>query len=169
MSRTFGMNLEKRVLSDLLVMRWVVGLLGSKSHNNWWGCDFLSEHGLAACEYNFPSSTFGSALTSTTAAARLHHDERIGRNHVWHLFRVPFPMERALHNDLLSKVTFDDDPMSVLARLAEGEIDAPDGPVQVGGSNDIPTPSGVSEIARHYHAAFRSGRVILPYFAAPSR
>jgi hypothetical protein len=25
------------------------------------------------------------------------------------------------------------------------------------------------ELARHYHAAFRSGRVILPYFAALSR
>jgi hypothetical protein len=55
--------------------------------------------------------------------------------------------------------------MSLLGELADGEIDPPDGPVQIGTHDDCASEAGVTELARHYHAAFRTGRTILPYFA----
>ena len=171
MSRSSSISFEKGILSDFLRLRWAVGLLGSRSSNNWWSCDFLSDHGLAATEYNFPCAAFAAAMTSTAAAARLHHDEKIGKARVGHLFRFTFPMERALHQFLQThdKGFAAEKPMVAIEELAEGEIDSPEGPVQVGKLDDIATRQGLVELARHYHAAFRSGRVILPYFAAPSR
>lgn len=160
-----------KLLSDFLLLRWAVGVLGSKSNCNWWSCDFLSEHGLAATEYNFQRSAFAAAMTSTAATARLHHDDKIGKARVGHLFRFTFPMERAVHQILQTqtKEFTVKKPMAAIEELAEGEIDSPEGPVQVGKLDDIATRQGLLELARHYHAAFRSGRVILPYFAALSR
>jgi len=160
-----------KLLSDFLVLRWAVAVLGSKSNSNWWPCDFLSEHGLAAAEYNFQRSAFAAAVTSTAAAARLHHDEKIGKARVGHLFRFTFAMERAIHQILQTKSQEFSmkKPMAAIEELAEGEIDSPEGPVQVGKLDDIFTRQGLIELARHYHSAFRSGRVILPYFGALSR
>ena len=160
-----------KLMTDFLLLRWAVAVLGSKSNNNWWPCDFLSDHGLAATEYNFQRSAFAAAVTSTAAAARLHHDEKIGKARVGHLFRFTFPMERAVHQILQTKSQefTVKKPMAAIEELAEGEIDSPEGPVQVGKWDDIATRQGLVELARHYHAAFRSGRVILPYFAALSR
>lgn len=160
-----------KLLSDFLELRWAVCVLGSKANANWWPCDFLSDHGLAATEYNFQRSAFAAAMTSTVAAARLHHDDKIGKARVGHLFRFTFPMERAVHQILQNqtKGLMVKKPMAVLEEFAEGEIDSPDGPVQVGKMDDIANRQGLVELARHYHAAFRSGRVILPYFAALSR
>ena len=160
-----------KLLSDLLELRWAVCVLGSKANANWWPCDFLSDHGLAATEYNFQRSAFAAAMTSTVAAARLHHDDKIGKARVGHLFRFTFPMERAVHQILQNqtKGLMVKKPIAVLEELAEGEIDSPDGPVQVGKMDDIATRQGLLELARHYHAAFRTGRVTLPYFAALSR
>ena len=160
-----------KLLSDFLVLRWAVAVLGSKSNSNWWPCDFLSEHGLAATEYNFQRSAFAAAVTSTAAAARLHHDEKIGKARVGHLFRFTFAMERAIHQILQTKSQEFSmkKPMAAIEELAEGEIDSPEGPVQVGKLDDIFTRQGLIELARHYHSAFRSGRVILPYFGALSR
>jgi hypothetical protein len=160
-----------KLLSDFLVLRWAVAVLGSKSNSNWWPCDFLSEHGLAATEYNFQRSAFAAAVTSTAAAARLHHDEKIGKARVGHLYRFTFAMERAIHQILQTKSQEFSmkKPMAAIEELAEGEIDSPEGPVQVGKLDDIFTGQGLIELARHYHSAFRSGRVILPYFGALSR
>ena len=170
-SHSIDLDQSNKLMSDFLLLRWAVAVLGSKSNSNWWPCDFLSEHGLAATEYNFQRSAFAAAMTSTVAAARLHHDDKIGKARVGHLFRFTFPMERAVHQILQNqtKGLMVKKPMAVLEELAEGEIDSPDGPVQVGKMDDIVTRQGLLELARHYHAAFRSGRVILPYFAALSR
>jgi hypothetical protein len=56
--------------------------------------------------------------------------------------------------------------MAALARLAGGEIDSPEGPVQVGTLDHASTERGVAELARHYHAGFRTGLRIFPYFAS---
>jgi hypothetical protein len=170
-SHPIDLDRGNKLMTDFLLLRWAVAVLGSKSNNNWWPCDFLSEHGLAATEYNFQRSAFAAAVTSTAAAARLHHDEKIGKARVGHLFRFTFPMERAVHQILQTKSQefTVKKPMAVIEELAEGEIDSPEGPVQVGKWDDIATRQGLVELARHYHAAFRSGRVILPYFAAVSR
>jgi hypothetical protein len=50
--------------------------------------------------------------------------------------------------------------------LAGEEIDSPEGPVQVGTLDHASTERGIAELARHYHAGFRLGLRIYPYFAS---
>ena len=167
---------DGETLSKAANLRLAVAYLGSKASASWWKCDFLSEAGLASAEYNFPRHPLVGALGATTLAAKLHHDERIGKNGIWHLFRLPSHLEVQLHQkiasapDALTAALLEQSAaMSFLAELADGEIDPPDGPVQVGSPDMCATREGIAEMAKHYHAAFRAGRVILPYFAAPTR
>lgn len=55
--------------------------------------------------------------------------------------------------------------MALLEEITEMAIDPPEGPVQVGYLDDCWTESGLAELARHYHAAFRNEVEVLPYFA----
>jgi hypothetical protein len=157
-------------------LRLAVAFLGSRASASWWNCDFLSEAGLASAEYNFPRHPLVAALGATTLAAKLHHDERIGKSGIWHLFRLPTHIEVQLHQQIASTPDFlmpalleQSAAMSFLAELADGEIDPPDGPVQVGSPDACASREGISEMAKHYHAAFRAGRTILPYFATSTR
>ena len=160
-----------KCISDLISLRCAVGFLGSKSESSWWDCDFLSEFGLEACEYNFPRAPLAAAIASTSIAARIHHDERIGKNRSWHLFRGPFHIENQVHykiSSTLSRIALPSDnseALHTIAAMADSAIDPLDGPVQIGSLEDYATPRGISELAAHYHAAFRAGRLILPYFA----
>lgn len=153
-------------------LRLAVGFLGSGAVRGWWDCDFLSPAGLGASEYNFPRNPAAASFQATNLAAKIHHDEAIGRSQSWHLFRLPTQLEVLLHEQLQSAAAPLDvallqetKAMALLAKLAEGEIDPPDGPVQVGKPDECSSETGISELAKHYHAAFRSGRVVLPYFA----
>jgi hypothetical protein len=53
-----------------------------------------------------------------------------------------------------------------LTRIADGTLDAPEGPVCVGEEKDILSAHGNKEIARHYSSAFGRGVKCLPYFTA---
>lgn len=159
-------------LAQMMDLRLAVGFLGSKAARGWWDCDFLSPAGLGASEYNFPRNPAAASYQATNLAAKLHHDEAIGRNQSWHLFRLPTQLEVLLHQQMLSSsaplntgMLQEGKAMAFLAKLAEGEIDPPDGPVQIGRPEDCASDAGISELAKHYHAAFRTCRFVLPYFA----
>jgi hypothetical protein len=163
---------KPNTLAQIVDLRLTVGFLGSRSVRGWWDCDFLSPAGLGASEYNFPRSPVAASHQATSQAAKIHHDEAIGRNRSWHLFRLPTQLEARLHQLILSGSTslntsllHESKAMAFLAELADGEIDPPDGPVQIGTPEDCASEAGISELAKHYHAAFRSDRTILPYFA----
>ncbi len=161
-------------ISHLVFLRFAVGLLGQKGHGRWWDCDFLSEAGLDSLDYNFSRAPLAAGYTATCMAAKRLHDDRIGRTGVTHLFRLDPDLEMlvqraATSNDAgnLHSFPFDAELLkSELAVLAEEEIDSPEGPVQVGILEHAGTQRGVMELARHYHAAFRLGYRIFPYFAA---
>ena len=154
-------------------LRLAVACLGSGPCHAWWRCDFLSETGLAVAAYNFPRNPLLASFQATSLAAKHYHDESIGRRGSRHLFRLPTQIEVGLHQHISQRPEALDrslltkgGAMSFLALLAECEIDPPEGPVQVGGLDDCASKEGLSEMAKHYHAAFRAGRMVLPYFAA---
>lgn len=159
---------------DLLLLRLTVGFLGQKTNHRWWDSDFLSPAGLESLAYNFPRAPLVAGFTATCLAAKRLHDERIGRTGVTHLFRLDPETEVLLHRQatrdggqfLRSFQVDQTSLMAELARLAGEEIDCPEGPVQIGLSDHASTRKGVAQMAAHYHAGFRQGCRILPYFAS---
>lgn len=162
------------IIDKYVRLRLVVGVLGQKGNRSWWDSNFMSEAGLESLDYNFPRSPLAAGFAATSLAAKRLHDDRIGRTGVTHLFRLDPDLEiliqRASSRDagrLLKSFSFDKESLKAeLATLAREEIDSPEGPVQVGVLEDAATERGITELARHYHAAFRLGHRIFPYFAA---
>lgn len=162
------------IIDKYVFLRLAVGVLGQKGHRSWWDCNFMSEAGLESLDYNFPRSPLAAGFAATSLAAKRLHDDRIGRTGVTHLFRLDPELEiliqRAASSDggrVLKSIAFDTESLKAeLATLAKGEIDSPEGPVQVGVLEHAGTERGFTELARHYHAAFRLGHRIFPYFAA---
>jgi hypothetical protein len=162
------------IIIQLIQLRLTVAVLGQRDHVGWWDCQFLSEAGIESLDYNFPKSPLAAGFTATCLAAKRLHDDRIGRTGVIHLFRLDPDLERlvaqsATQNagEVLRGMPFDrEKAMSELTRLAGDEIDSPEGPVQIGILEQAATQRGVAEMARHYHAGFRLGLRIFPYFAS---
>ena len=162
------------VIHQLIQLRLAVAILGQWDHAGWWDCQFLNAAGLESLDYNFPKAPLAAGFTATCLAAKGRHDERIGRTGVIHLFRLEPELEMLVQRTaaqdggkLLCEVPIDrESSMAVLTRLAGEEIDSPEGPVQVGTLDHASTERGVAELARHYHAGFRLGLRIYPYFAS---
>lgn len=158
-------------------VRMAVAFLGEKDTANWWSSSFLTANGLAYAEYNFPRATRAAALTGTTAGAKRFHDERIGRRQCVHLFRLSLVdemlVQQAIRKDgcaLLEAM-----PMQRYAamQMLESEsreiISVEPGPVQIGVTAEAFTEAGVTELAKHYLAAFRQDIKCLPFFASAKR
>ena len=153
-------------------VRMAVGFLGQAKSSSWWSSSFLSPNGLAVAQYNFPRAAGYAALNATTAAAKRLHDERIGKRRCVHLFRLALadevliqrtiqPNKRALLDPVLRR----DDALKVLEAESREVISVDAGPVQIGNLGDAFTEAGLSELAKHYFAAFRQEIQCLPYFA----
>lgn len=149
-------------------VRWLVALLGSKKHFNWWDCSFLDETGLKFLAMTFPRSADSAGLEATLQAGQRIHDAAIGRIGTYHLFRLPTSIQQRLadasiqHAGLVSKA----EALEELALLGAPSIRAPEGPVQVGVEKKIVTNESVKELATHYHSAFQQGIRCYPYFAS---
>ncbi len=162
------------VIQQLILLRFSVALLGQRNLAGWWDCQFLDAAGLESLDYNFPKAPLSAGFSATCIAAKALHDERIGRTGVTHLFRldpdVEMLVQRAASKDaggMLCRLPMDrESQMAELARLAGEEIDSPEGPVQVGLLEDATALRGIAEMARHYHAGFRLGLRVFPYFAS---
>lgn len=162
------------VIQRLVMLRLSVAVLGQRDQAGWWDCQFLNAAGLESLDYNFPKAPLAAGFTATCLAAKGLHDERIGRTGVTHLFRLEPDLEMLIQRtatkdvgQMLRRVPLNrDSSMAELARLAGEEIDSPEGPVQVGTLDHASTERGVAELARHYHAGFRLGLRIYPYFAS---
>jgi len=162
------------VVQTLIQLRLAVAVLGQKDHAGWWDCQFLSAAGLESLDYNFPKAPLAAGFTATCLAAKRLHDERIGRTGVTHLFRLDPDLEMLVQRSatkeagkILREVALDrESSLAALARLAGEEIDSPEGPVQVGMLEQAGTGAGIAAMARHYHAGFRLGLRIFPYFAS---
>jgi hypothetical protein len=150
-----------------------VAYLGQAGSSDWWASSFLTPNGLAFAQYNFPRAAGYAALNATAAAAKRLHDERIGKRRCVHLFRLGLAEEaliqRALqHNGrrLLDSMPHRrEDALRILEAEGRELISVDAGPVQIGTTTDAFTETGLSELAKHYFAAFRQDVQCLPYFA----
>lgn len=168
------MNRADKPLQQLVRIRLLVGFLGEKRQANWWDCGFLDPTGTKFLQTTFPRTFACAALHSTTEAARLIHDSRIGRVGVFHLFRLPVDIEDQLAT-WVSKLAQDqaegttlswETALHELNQFSASQLTAPQGPVQVGVPNKILTAASISELAAHYHSAFSKRIHCFPYFAS---
>jgi hypothetical protein len=107
-------------------------------------------------------------------AARRVHDSYIGVGSVFHLFRLPEEIERALHSLAESAESIKiaqelSDKSAVLARL-HGDKPAPlpraEGPGLIGPIADVFSAGGLGQVSERYGNAFLSGTKVYPYFTA---
>ena len=154
-------------------VRMAVGLLGQAGSSAWWSSSFLSPNGLAIADYNFPRAAGYAALNATAAVAKRLHDERIGKRRCVHLFRLALAdevlIQRAIQPNgrVFPDLVFQrrEDALNVLEAESREVISVDAGPVQIGTLEDAFTELGLSELAKHYFAAFRQEIQCLPYFA----
>ena len=160
------------IYEEMARLRAVVGFLGEKSQHNWWDTNFLSDSGQQFLKIIFPRSAVSAGCNAVVEAAKRLHDERIGKDGVYHLFRLPASIEEAVHGELLSIEPEDirhcllskDVAMECLKRLFPASIEASVGPVQVGPEKQILTSHVLNSIASHYYSAFQRETMCFPYF-----
>jgi hypothetical protein len=169
-----SMNATGKLIQELVRLRLLVGFLGEKHQAKWWDCGFLDVTGKRFLQTTFPRTFLPAAVRSTTEAARLVHDSRIGRVGVFHLFRLPVDIEDQLEawvselaQDQAEDTTLSwDAALDELNQFSESQFTAPEGPVQVGVPKKILTAVSISELAAHYHSAFSNRIHCFPYFAS---
>ncbi|WP_419661913.1 hypothetical protein Dvar_23510 [Desulfosarcina variabilis str. Montpellier] len=165
---------KSEILSNLNLLRLLVGYLGEKKQHNWWDTNFLSKTGLQFLEINFPRTAFAAGCNSVTEAARRVHDERIGKGGVFHLFRFPNDMEEDLHrlmfsednSDRMALIESGETALDALKSMVTNSVGAPEGPVQVGDSKNMLQDTAIQELAVHYYEAFQNQKMCFPYFKA---
>jgi hypothetical protein len=161
-------------ISDLLLLRTYVAVLGERVKPQWWRTQFLTDIGLRTLSRVFPRTAAAAALNSVTIAARDDHDKRIGIGRRYHLFRLASNTEHALATqltttafavrmtDIVSRGR--DDLIHQIATMAHGRDEVPaDGPVRVGSTANIGR-DGIERLAAGYHHSFETNRRAFPYF-----
>jgi hypothetical protein len=162
------MNPISATISELRVL---VGYLGEKGQENWWGSEFFSTTAATFLAPIFNRSLFLAQYQGATAAAAKVHDEAIGVGRIYHLFRLPIGLEQA-SADALSDVAF---VGTIQARLASRELalarlaelagkpeSASPGPVSLGQmSQDL--KAELQRAAGFYCAAFTTGIHTFPF------
>ena len=136
-------------------VRMAVGFLGQIGLFGWWSSSLLSPNGLAIANYNFPRAPGYASLNATTAAAKRLHDE------------VSIQRAIQLNGRVFLEPAFQrrEDALGALEAESREVISVDAGPVQIGSLDDAFTELGLSELAKHYFAAFRQEIQSLPYFA----
>ncbi len=162
-----------QAIDQVALLRLAVGYLGQRKQSGWWDCEFLDDTGIRFLEATFPRTAWAAALRSTTEAACIVHDQALGRVGNSHLFRLPPALEDQLEHALeridwaaaCKQIESSAAAMELLKRIADVVIKAPTGPVQVGMTHRLLTPTSLRELAAHYHSAFQDGIRCFPYFA----
>ena len=130
-------------------LRVLVLILGESAHAKWWRTEFLTDAGLRFLDRLYPRTSFAAAIWATSVAARDIHDSSIGRGRVYHLFRLPDPLEGHFHSlateGYLDQVVAElrpslDHHEALLARLDSLSADQPKveaGPQRMGSVRDL--------------------------------
>ena len=162
----------RNLVEQFILLRILVGFLGEKPQSGWWDTNFLSKTSLQFLEINFPRSYLSAGCVSATQAAQRVHDQFIGKNEVFHLFRLSQTEEQTLHEHLLrtdasgiiSLIQDKESGLTQLRKFFKESVDAPTGPVQVGTVKKMFSGFGIEEMAKHYYDAFTKGKRTYPYF-----
>lgn len=161
-------TLNMSTIKSIFRARVLVALIGSQKNSGWWDCSFMDDTGIKFLANSFPRSAASAAFHSTIEAAQRVHDSALGKIGCYHLFRLPLSIEEHLMEEEISDSGFPsmEDALAELNSMAGAQINAPDGPVQIGVEKRILVETSLSELAAHYHSAFTQGIRCYPYFAA---
>jgi hypothetical protein len=161
--------------SRLVRARFLVAALGESATPPWWRSRATSPTGQRFLARLFPRTHLRASLETATRAARLEHDGRIGRIGVYHLFRLPSPVEAMIDEHLqqatlleqlheIARVDSQDARLAALGVLADAAAAAgATGPVSCGAVRDLDRSDLLGRICATYLAGFRSGRPVYPY------
>ena len=163
---------NRQIAENLVLLRMAVGAAGEDKNLAWWRSAFCGSMSGACLAPVFPKTVALAALTGVTAAACRVHDEHIGVGRVFHLFRLPEDLERAICEVLpkipASRVTEVKSSLtaaqSCLRAFADGVNAQAEGPVAVGKSDEITHPSVWKKVAAMYLHAIQAGIQAYPYF-----
>lgn len=150
----------------------LVGTLGSSDYAGWWNCSFLSPTGVETLKFNFPRTAISAAVSATSKAAALKHDQAAGAVGVFHLFRLPSGLMNKVHHHLMTDsshlaeaITSHETCIEALKLLADDC--SPDG-LGPGARNlgnfNIDDENFVPHLAASYLQAFTQEYETFPYF-----
>jgi len=159
-------------VGTLARLRALVGYLGERDQCGWWPTFFLSPTGRRYLAYNFPRTTLSAAVQAATYAAMRLHDQRIGRQGAFHLFRLPYGVEKNVHArlcgpDAAALAELIEGPERALAELGAeaGEEGANGvGPLRVSKTARMLHRPSLRKVAAVYHRAFGEGVQSFPYY-----
>ena len=174
------MNSHVDQLADSLMrLRVLVSVLGGAAHAKWWRTEFLTAAGLRFLERLYPRTSHSAAIHATAAAARALHDSSIGRGGVYHLFRLPEPVEghlRALAGkgalaqavrDLESSLETREALLAQFDGLSLELVESEPGPQRIGSVRELRRGNlVVGRWAGAYLHAFRNEYRVFPYVEA---
>jgi hypothetical protein len=160
-------------IDTLAKMRAVVGYLGEKGQHSWWPSVFFATSSTAFLTPAFPRTRLLAQCNGVTRAAAVVHDERIGVGSVYHLFRLPEDLERALYQALHDKTLCED--ITALCISKEAALDylyveagsnrtSAIGPTKVGSVSDLMHDEPWRVAAAHYLHGYGSSTQVFPYF-----
>lgn len=172
MSRRDESGTDESRAEALARLRVLVAYLGEKDQFSWWPTSFLSPTGRRFLAFNFPRTTLSAGVRAASHAAMRLHDERIGRQGAFHLFRLPHALEREVHArlagrgaDAFASLLDDRDAaLDGLGGLAEEEVKEAVGPVRVSSVARLLHRPSVRKAAAVYHRAFTDGAPSFPYY-----
>jgi hypothetical protein len=165
--------MDAKLVHQIVGLRLAVGFLGEQEQAAWWPSMFLGRHADAFLNPIFGSKTRMAQYHGVTEAACRVHDESIGVGRVFHLFRLPEPIEQLMFSEFQEGSVPEDVTRSfasteaakgMLAGLAKSSAEVKPGPVRLGGADMITAPEGLALMAGTYRAAFDTGIRCYPYF-----
>src|SRR4051794_40798178 len=144
-------------LHDVVRLRLAIGLLGEKDHANWWPSLLFSSNAIAFLSPIYGDRTHVARYHAIVEAARRVHDRRIGVGRAFHLFRLPEPLERRLHDAVVAQDSAGDAAFittkvhaeTLLAEIGS-KVETSAGPIRVGSAGDLEGRTWLKVLAGHY-------------------
>jgi hypothetical protein len=165
--------MENSTLTQIAILRLLVGFLGEHSQFNWWPSSFFTANSRSFLSPVFSKTAFMTQCQGVKEAASRVHDERIGVGAVYHLFRLPEHVEQTLFTGLHDKAFADGVSVQVqnkeralesLASLIDGTPEDGEGPILVGKIDALLAGKTLGVLAHYYQTAFARGTVAYPYY-----
>lgn len=157
----------KSLISKITRLRTCVAFMGEKEQVSWWASSFFSNSGEAFLSPIFPKTAALARINGACGAAQLVHDEYIGKGDVYHLFRLPEKLERAVSEVLITDasvlgcIASEESARAELKMLAVGGSTQGVGPLLLEGKIDV---TMVGLMADAYSHGFQAGEQVLPYY-----
>lgn len=157
--------------SQVTELRLLVGYLGEAGQQGWWRSNFLAPYAANSLNFIAARTVPLAQLNGVSAAATLSHDQGLPAGS-FHLFRLPEGLEYETHQFMVAQggkswtapVTAED-ATGRLAMIAGGtNLVTREGPLRLGGRDDIYRPSTAATLAAAYLDGFKAGRRVVPYF-----